>query len=228
MRKLFFIIATCFIFFGCKGEDASPEMPETESWFSSHFITEYIVASKIEVETNKESGELCLKVLGDEYKTWNKKEISQEALYFINLYNDNAYYGRVQPGMSRALAYPLDKITIYCDKDFDAEHPAGTPLDKIALLYFSTFYPYIEGGYKSLGSYDYYDDRVWRIMNFTQINADRTKLMWADFITSQISPSYVAQIEFLTPPEKAGEYAFTLEMTTNGETLKTEFTHTFE
>ena len=65
-------------------------------------------------------------------------------------------------------------------------------------------------------------------MIFAQINADRTKLMWADFITSQISPSYVAQIEFLTPPEKAGEYAFTLEMTTNGETLKTEFTHTFE
>lgn len=226
MRKLFFIIATCFIFFGCKGEDASPEMPETETWYSRHFITEYIVASKIEVEINKESGELCLKVFGDEYKTWNNKEISQEALYFINLYNDNAYYGRVQPGMSRALAYPLDKITICCDKDFDAEHPAGTPLDKIALLYFSTFYPYIEGGYKSLDSY--YNDRIRRMMNFAQINADRTKLMWADFITSQISPSYVAQIEFLTPPEKAGEYAFTLEMTTNGETLKTEFTHTFE
>lgn len=226
MKKLLFIIATCFIFFGCKGEDASPEMPETETWYSRHFITEYIVASKIEVEINKESGELCLKVFGDEYKTWNNKEISQEALYFINLYNDNAYYGRVQPGMSRALAYPLDKITIYCDKDFDAEHPAGTPLDKIALLYFSTFYPYIEGGYKNLDSY--YNDRIRRMMNFAQINADRTKLMWADFITSQISPSYVAQIEFLTPPEKAGEYAFTLEMTTNGETLKTEFTHTFE
>ena len=226
MRKLFFIIATCFIFFGCKGEDASPEMPETESWRSPHFITEYIVASKIEVETNKESGELCLKVSGDEYQTWNNKEVSQEALYFINPYNDNAYYGSVQPGMNRALAYPLDKITICCDKDFDAEHPAGTPLDKIALLYFSTFYPYIEGGYKSLDSY--YNDRIRRMMNFAQINADRTKLMWADFITSQISPSYVAQIEFLTPPEKAGEYAFTLEMTTNGETLKTEFTHTFE
>ncbi|MBE6199552.1 MAG: hypothetical protein E7138_04570 [Rikenellaceae bacterium] len=226
MRKLFFIIATCFIFFGCKGEDASPEMPETESWFSPHFITEYIVASKIEVEINKESGELCLKVLGDEYKTWNKKEISQEAMYFTNLYNDNAYYGSVQPGMNRALAYPLDKITICCDKDFDAEHPAGTPLDKIALLYFSTFYPYIEGGYKSLDSY--YNDRIRRMMNFAQINADRTKLMWVDFITSHISQNYVGKIEFLTPPEKAGEYTFTLEMTTNGETLKTEFTHTFE
>lgn len=228
MRKLFFVAFVAFALFGCKESDSFSEMPETGTWASPHYITEYLVASEIDVEVNKESGDLCLKVSGEEYQTWDKNEISKEALYFINLYNDDSYYGVVQPGMSRALAYPLDKITIYCDKDFDAEHPAGTPLDKIALLYFSTFYPYIEGGYKSLGSYDYYDDRVWRIMNFTQINADRTKLMWADFITSQISPSYVAQIDFVSQPETPGEYTFTLEMTTNGETLKTEFTHTFE
>lgn len=226
MKKYLFLAFIAFALFGCKESDSFSEMPETESWFSPHFITEYIVASKIEVEINKESGELCLKVSGDEYQTWNNKEVSQEAMYFTNLYNDNAYYGSVQPGMNRALAYPLDKITICCDKDFDAEHPAGTPLDKIALLYFSTFYPYIEGGYKSLDSY--YNDRIRRMMNFAQINADRTKLMWVDFITSHISQNYVGKIEFLTPPEKAGEYTFTLEMTTNGETLKTEFTHTFE
>lgn len=227
MRKLLFLAFVAFALCGCK-EDSPSEILETGTIPSPHYITEYLVASKIDVEVNKDSGKLCLKVSGDEYTTWHKNNISEEALYFIELYNDKSYYGSVHPGMTPALAYPLDKITIYCDKDFDAEHPAGTPLDKIALLYFNTFYPYIEGGYKSLGSYDYYDDRVWRIMNFTQINADRTKLMCAHFLTSKISPSYVAEIEFLSQPAEPGEYNFTLEMTTNGETLKTEFTHTFE
>ena len=227
MRKLLFLAFIAFTLCGCK-EDSPSEILETGTIPSPHYITEYLVASKIDVEVNKDSGKLCLKVSGDEYTTWHKNNISEEALYFIELYNDKSYYGSVHPGMTPALAYPLDKITIYCDKDFDAEHPAGTPLDKIALLYFNTFYPYIEGGYKSLGSYDYYDDRVWRIMNFTQINADRTKLMCAHFLTSKISPSYVAEIEFLSQPAEPGEYTFTLEMTTNGETLKTEFTHTFE
>ena len=65
-------------------------------------------------------------------------------------------------------------------------------------------------------------------INFDDVNADRTKLMCAHFLTSKISPSYVAEIEFLSQPAELGEYTFTLEMTTNGETLKTEFTHTFE
>jgi hypothetical protein len=225
MRKLFFIIATCFIFFGCKGEDASPEMPETESWFSLHFITEYIVASKIEVEINKESGELCLKVLGDEYKTWNNKEISQEALYFINLYNDDSYYRVVQPGMNRALAYPLDKITICCDKDFDAEHPAGTPLDDIVALRLKTYYDFIKSGYKA------YNDNAPNIssalkvrnVNFEDINADNSKLASIELAHNTLSP-----ILFNSAPTELGEYPFTIEMTINGEVLKHSFNFTFE
>lgn len=227
MKKLFIMAFIAFALCGCKGEDSSPEIPETGTWRSPHFITEYLVASAMDVEINKESGEVYLKVSGDEYRTWNEHDISKEALYFINLYNDNYYYGGVHPGMSPALAYPLDKITIYCDKDFDAKHPAGEPLDKIALLHFSSFYPFIEGGYESFITHY---DRIGYIMGFYQVNAyaDKTKLMCLDCITSQISPSYVAKIEFLSHPEKAGEYNFVLEVTTNGETFKIEFPYTFE
>jgi len=226
MRKLFFVAFVAFALFGCKESDSFSEMPETGTWASPHYITEYLVASEIDVEVNKESGDLCLKVSGEEYQTWDKNEISKEALYFINLYNDKTYRGGVHPGMTPALAYPLDKITISCDRDFDAKHPAGEPLDKIALLYFSSFYPFIEGGCEGIHPFNY--DRLSYIMNFYNVNADRTKLMCAQFLTSKISPSYVAKIDFVSQPEEPGEYTFTLEMTTNGETLKTEFTHTFE
>ena len=225
MRKLLFGAIAAFALWGCK-EDSPSEILETGTKPSPHYITEYLVASKIDVEVNKDSGKLCLKVSGDEYTTWHKNNISEEALYFIELYNDKSYHGSVHPGMTPALAYPLDKITIYCDKDFDAEHPAGEPLDKIALLYFSSYYPFIEGGYKGIHPFNY--DRISYIMHFDDVNADRTKLMCAHFLTSKISPSYVAEIEFLSQPAELGEYTFTLEMTTNGETLKTEFTHTFE
>ena len=225
MRKLLFLAFIAFALCGCK-EDSPSEIPVTGTKPSPHYITEYLVASKIDVEVNKDSGKLCLKVSGDEYTTWHKNNISEEALYFIELYNDKSYYGSVHPGMTPALAYPLDKITIYCDKDFDAEHPAGEALDKIALLYFSSYYPFIEGGYKGIHPFNY--DRISYIMRFDDVNADRSKLMCAHFLTSKISPSYVAEIEFLSQPAEPGEYTFTLEMTTNGETLKTEFTHTFE
>lgn len=225
MRKLLFLAFIAFTLCGCK-EDSPSEILETGTIPSPHYITEYLVASKIDVEVNKDSGKLCLKVSGDEYTTWHKNNISEEALYFIELYNDKSYYGSVHPGMTPALAYPLDKITIYCDKDFDAKHPAGTPLDKIALLYFSSYYPFIEGGYKGIHPFNY--DRISYIMRFDDVNADRSKLMCAHFLTSKISPSYVAEIEFLSQPAEPGEYDFVLETTINGKVYKSEFSYTFE
>lgn len=247
MKKYLFLAFIAFVLCGCSessgiledktdetrkddNKDDNVEVPaeETGTWVTSHFITEYLVASEIAVE-NK-NGTLCLKVLGDEYYTHYPSDISKEALELANMYNDNSYTGGIHPGAHPALAYPLDKITICCDKDFDAEHPAGESLDDIAQLGFCSFYPFVENGYNYFPMPDdwWYNDRVRYTMPFASVNAEVTKLLWAYFLTSKISPSYVAKIDFVSQPETPGEYAFALEMTTNGETLKTEFTHTFE
>lgn len=228
MRKCIFAAITALVFFGCKESDSLKGIPETGAWASPYFITEYLVASEIAVE-NK-NGTLCLKVSGKEYITHDKENLSKEALYFINLYNDNSYPGGVFPGMSPALAHPIDKITICCDTNFDAEHPAGESLDDIAQLGFYSFYPYIANGYNEIPETEssYYSTRVRYTMPFASVNAEVTKLLCARALTYKISPSYVAKIEFASQPEKAGEYTFTLEMTTNGKTFTTEFTHTFE
>ena len=91
MRKCIFAAITALVLFGCKESDSLKEIPETGAWASPYFITEYLVASEIAVE-NK-NGTLCLKVSGEEYITHDKGYLSKEALYFINLYNDNSYPG---------------------------------------------------------------------------------------------------------------------------------------
>ena len=249
MKKYLFLAFIAFVLCGCgdshealdnttdktdetrKDENNDDEFkyPDaTGAWASPYFITEYLVAAEIAVE-NK-NGTLCLKVSGDEYYTHFPSDIPKEALELANMYNDNSYNRAIHPGMTPALAYPIEKISINCDADFDAEHSAGEPLDDIAQLEYCSFYPFIENGYKHFPiTYEWpYGDRIRYTLKFADINADVTKLMWAYFLTSKISPSYVAKIDFVSQPETPGEYTFTLEMTTNGETLKTEFTHTFE
>lgn len=228
MKRIFLIAITIFIISSCKDSDSPKEIPATGTHASPHYITEYLVASEIAVENR--NGTLCLKVSGDEYYTCDRSNISKEALELVNLYNDKSYTGHVYPGMSPALAYPIGKITVCCDMDFDAEHPAGEPLDDIAQLGFCSFYPYIANGYNPFPFTEdwQYSDRVRYTMPFASVNAEVTKLMWAYFLTYKISPSYVAKIEFATQPEEAGEYTFTLRMTTHDKTFETNFTHTFK
>ena len=95
MRKYLFLAFIAFVLCGCSEssgiledktdetrKDENKEYPdETGTWVTSHFITEYLVASEIAVE-NK-NGTLCLKVLGDEYYTHFPSDISKEALELI-------------------------------------------------------------------------------------------------------------------------------------------------
>lgn len=226
MKKYLFLVFLASAFCCCKKSDSSTEIPAEGTRVTSHYITNYLEASEIAVD-NK-NGTLCLKVSGEEYNTLH--EVPKKALELANLYNDNSCKIGVHPGETPALAYPIEKLSICCDTDFDAEHSAGEPLDDIAQLGYCSFYPFIENGYKHFPmTYGWpYGDRVRYTLKFADVNANVTKLMWAYFLTYKISPSYVAKIEFLSQPAEPGEYTFTLEMTTNGETFTTEFTHTFE
>ena len=218
MRKILFLAFVAIAFCSCKKEG--------DGMFkkSKHYITEYLVASEIDVDYV--SGTLCLEVSGTEISVFNNNE---KAVALSNMYGDNGWTGVVGPGLQPALAYPIDKITIYSNKDFDAEHPAGEPLDDIVRLGFNSFYPFIANGYKYFPTSEewWYSDRLPYSIPFADINAEVTKLIEAYYTTWQISPSYVAKIEFASEPTEAGKYTFTLEMTTNGETFETTFTHIF-
>ena len=223
MRKILFLAFVAIAFCSCAEKDAS----DAGGSKSSHFITEYFVPTSVNVSANS-IGDLFLCADGEIYKTWGDKnsEEYKKAKYFCDLYNDNSYKGSGYPGLTAALAYPIENLTICCATDFDAKHPAGEPLDDIVELDFQTYYDYVKSGYTSYkDNPDWMSSRVEHfILSFDKVSADITKLVRIGLGAS----GYFSGFKFTSTPEKAGEYTFTIEMTTNGETFETTFTHTFE
>ena len=239
MRKLLLLAFVAIALWGCG--DASNDIEITDNtrneteilwgsngdrlWESSHFITEYVVPTNIKAICNV-PGNIYIKATGDVYKTYRGKDYKDynKALYFAKKYGDISYKGKVSEGQHTALAYPIEKITIWCDEDFDAEHPAGEPLDDIVNLKYTTFHKFIESGYKST-----FDNPMWLdpeeevfLLPFSSINADITKL-----IGSNLANYGIGNIKFISNPEELGEYTFTLEVTIKGEVFKHTFNFTF-
>ena len=239
MKKSLFLAFVAFALWSCGDSsndlDATDdtrhdeEYLETGAILSDYFITNYLVASKVEVK--EKGGEFYLEVSGDRYYTYKDHPTYEKAKKFAELYGDTSFKGYIIPGSCHPLAYPIDKMTISCGNDYDAEHPAGEPLDDIVKLEFETFYEYVKNGYELPSDIPREitknGDTVMHLMNFEDINADVATLVNLKPFKAQMI-NVTPLLHFASEPETPGEYTFTLEMTTNGETFTTEFTHTFE
>lgn len=243
MKRLLFVIILTFMFCGCNDStpttDPSNDTPnentgngnESGLWSSPHYITDYHVPSKIEVAVNTTTNALYLYADGDVYHTdpLSVDELSEEARFFTELYGDTSYGGAVHPGMHSALAYPLNEITIHCDKDFDTKHPSGEPLDDIVALVFGSYYPFIENGYKRLpaASQSSNGDIVDYSLCFNAIDSEVTKLINIE-LTNPNTKGDFARIQFKSAPDTPGEYTFSLSATFNDKTMTTSFKYTFK
>ena len=224
MKKyLFLAIAMCFLN-GCKNAD---DEVAVGAYQSPHFISAYLMPAKIEALSNA-PGHLYLKVTGDVYRTMVDKDSKNYDIvqYLSNLYGDT-FFNQASASSHNALAYPIEKITIYCGKDFDAEHPAGEPLDDIVKLNYQSYYEFVESGYTAYK----YDNPDWisptadhYVLNFNKVTADVSKLV----MVSLADDGSLAGVEFDSSPSTPGEYPFTIEMVVNGETLTTDFIFNFE
>ena len=231
MKRFIYVAFAVFALCGCADHSNNikepideplndEKIPEGGLDISEHYITGYLVPDEIEVKYTDYELYFDVVFSGDEYSTCDGKDTEdyKKAKYFIDLYGDTSFNGAVLPFMSTSIAYPIDKITIECDKDFDAEHPAGDPLDDIVMLYYSSYYRFIKSGYVCAGGPWSGNVLEHYILTFNKINSDVTKLIQE---TS-------AMLRFSSLPAEPGEYTFTLEMVVNGETLSAEFTYTFE
>ena len=240
MKKIFLITILAFTLWGCGDtsnaiDDSKDDNSHDEENFDtgtypiSYFITDYCVPSNIEVKNI--SGVLNLIIKGEVYSTYKGHSTYEKAKEFAEFYGDISYSGFATPGMTESLAYPIDKITLSSVDDFDAEHPAGKPLDDIVKLEYETFYEYIKNGYKLPdGTPRENNKNGWelvRTLYFENINAEVATLVHLDPFVAQLI-NVTPLIHFASKPKTPGEYTFTLEMTINGEVLKSEFTHTFE
>lgn len=243
MKKIIFLTILAFSLFGCSGSNDSTndidkaggtrndeETPLGDYDVYQYFIQEYIVPSKVEIKAGP--GGLYLDVSGESlYTTMKDHPTFERAKELAEFYGDTSFNRENSPFANSPLAYPIDKITISCDADFDAEHPAGKPLDDVVQLEFMTFYEYINNGYELPADIPsgnrYGNDKVIHLLNFEDINAEVATLVnLLPFSVQWINVTPL--IHFASKPETLGEYNFVLEMTTNGKTLKTTFTHTFE
>lgn len=247
MKKFLFLTFVAIALCGCS--DSSNDIEITDNtrkptevlWSggfkekaSTHFITEYFPLSKVMVKINAARGLDVNIGGGGYYSTYRDKDYKyyEKAKYFSELYGDTSYNGGIIGWEHAVLAYPIDKMTISCDDDFDAEHPAGTPLDDIVNLEYSTYYKFIESGYKLKFDNPWWYDKEEEVLSspLNSINEDVTKLAKIHLSLNDINEweNFFARLVFTSQPEKTGEYNFTLETTVNGEVFKSEFTYTFE
>ena len=237
MKRLFIAVVALFIFVGCADKSSSLEIydvtrneknNESGPWARPHFIANYVVPHELGIGTTIDPKYFYLREIGDLHKTWDQREeLSEEAKYFINLYGDTKLNGNSSLWGESAVAYPIDWITITCDKDFDAEHPAGEPLlEDVVKLEYNTYYNFVKSGLTAY-KYDQNDDpRTDRYeIGFDKVNADITKLMDISLAHDYFA---TAGIRFQYVPEVDDEYTFTITLKMNGEEMKTSFTTTFE
>ena len=248
MKKFLFMAFAAIALWGCG--DASNDIEITdntrnpnEMWWggglmmrpSSHFITEFVLVSKVMIKINAAGG-LDIKLGGGNYSTYRDEDYKyyKEAKSFSEFYGDTNYIGEITGWLHPALAYPIDKMTISCTKDFDAEHPAGKPLDDIVNLDYSTYYKFIKSGYRLT-----FDNPLWfqkeeEVLSspLNSINADVTTLakviLSLDEATETVWENFFGRLVFTSTPAEPGEYNFTLETTINGKVYKSEFSYTFE
>lgn len=245
MKKLFFAAIAVLTLWGCgdssKDTDITDtdvtdetvnwgDIPDGENDVYQYFIQEFIVPSKVEVK--KPASELYLDVSGDSFYTTKKDHPSfKKAKELAEFYGDTSYNRENLPFANSPLAYPIDKITICCDKDFDTEHPAGKPLDDVVKLEFETFYEYVKNGYEIPADIPYKNrkgnEKVAHLLNFEDINAEVATLVEIFPFNGQMI-KVTPIIHFASAPAEPGEYNFVLETTINGKVFKSEFAYTFE
>ena len=233
MKRLFIIVLVSFVMFSCSDDSSSLEIyndtrkqtEEVDGAYrrTNHFIGAYLVLDEIKV-VHTYDGLLALALIGDEYYTCFGKHYKHYEFVesLSEFYGDTTYNGyTTESSNTSALAYPVDKMTMYCVTDFDAKHPAGKSVDDIVTLDFSSHYNFIQSGYKkNTNSNRHLQDVDCYTLPINKINAEVATL-----IALQRT---LMVFNFTSTPETPGEYTFTLEMTTNGEMFKTTFTHTFE
>lgn len=218
MKKYLFCLIAAMVFMGCSNEDGKISGAER----SSHFITHFVVVDNIECSIGNNPFVAPVVYIRCGGKILHDGQYGNGFTLLQEMYGDTSFTGSTVPFSNGAYAYPIDKISVITDNDFDAEHPAGTAIDDIVKLKFASYEPFISNGYQ----YPEVDESA--VLGgglvsmgeffLTEINREMSKL-----ISAKKSPS----LKFMKEPDVAGMYSFSLQITFNGETLETRFELTF-
>ena len=219
MKRLIFASIITLLLCGCKSEE---ENLIDGTNYSPNMIMAYTLIEEITCE-KIDNNTMYFNPKGK--RVYNYDDLFS---YLCNMYNDISFNKKIVPFTYRAFAYPFDKIILSCNADFDDNHKAGASLGDIVKIKFESLWDYINNGYEYPEEYKKYEESasglsVYGVVPYelylSEVNSSNSKL---------ITPGYHNYIIFTSSPTTPGEYTFTLELTTNGETFTTTFTHKFE
>ena len=121
--------------------------------FSHSYIQEYMYYNSIGVRRSLENTQYLDLYIEPTYRVNFLSEGKDKAEF------DNICKTNKDTGYDRDVNLPLDRptisteyphfaqINVYSDKDFNAEHPAGTPLNDVMAVIYRSAQEYIESGY---------------------------------------------------------------------------------
>lgn len=154
MKNISLLIGIFIFFTSCGYHDIGlpPEYKETPH----NFIESYLIPARVSVLEHSKIGNNQVLEIRFWGKCINKLDNPDLFDHYVRLYGDTLCYATVLPGSNAAIADAFSKISVVADADFDAAHPAGTPLDDIICLRSESAYEYIRTGYE----YPYADRKM--------------------------------------------------------------------
>lgn len=208
---------------------------EHDVYFSRMFVSCYHRMGRIYLEkgVGDESGLIYIK-----YDALPFASIADEDLTRINRlaekHHDTSYNREIMYaagsnfmcatfGGKYGITPDMTKISVKSNNDFDANHPAGTPLNDIVRLYSTTVYPYIESGYTE--TFDWSTDTT-GCFNYLgcgpedfPINALLSEINAEDLIMAgggYIGYGNYAKLKFTQSPTLSKQHRLTVEMESDG------------
>jgi hypothetical protein len=121
------------------------EGKEVGDRFCRNFIQSYVVLNSFEISPVFEKKKISINCSGERVHPWYQ-------LYdtFSSHYGDVSYNRRMVPGLQVCMADTLLYIHVIGHTDYDAAHTAGTSLNDIIEIEFSSPLRYIQSQYKDI------------------------------------------------------------------------------
>lgn len=175
-------------------------------YFSSSYVLGYMEVGGIELKQeggaiailpDAVAGKVSVQSEGEDRKFYD--EICAE--HGDVAYNRNV--GLVSDIITEWGLHPdIASVTVTSDKDFDAAHPAGTPLNDCTELTYCSAYDYVSSGYDQ--SFLTYDSPKEKTEPLTEVSAGELSLMLEDY----------GLLTFTSSPETKGAHRISVTLNT--------------
>ena len=168
MKKYLYILLSvvfAITFAGCSDNDKEEfkpaPVPEPDKKPTTYYITDYVIPTSIKTNYRDElydptGGNLHydllpfqapITIISFDGESITEESDSEQFTQLRELYGDLHYTGQTRPHQNKALAYPIEKITLTTHEDFDADHPAGSVVDDVVKIHLSTYETFIKNNY---------------------------------------------------------------------------------